>query len=206
MRSGGVVGVILLCLLSGCTPASAQWTPGPIITDPLTPATPSTPSTPAGTSDPTVPDVAGTLDVSSFGNAHFASPSGRIWCAMESEWTLCHFPAGMNLTKVPKSSTVCPEADLDVTGVSVNDKDAGYFCSGGAEALPQTDGEYTTWWKSSGYPSVKYDGQTMATLPYGKKLKYGSFVCASEEAGITCGNVGNGAGFRVSRAGVTLIT
>ncbi len=210
MRSAGVVGVFLLCLLSACTPASAQWTPGPIITDPVSPSVQTPSVTPSGSASPTparpaVPDVAGALDVSSFDSAHFASPTGRIWCAMQADWTLCHFPAGMDMSKVPKSETVCPEAGLDVTGVSVNDKDVDYFCSGGAEALPQTDGEYTAWWQGSGFPSVKYDGQRMATLPYGEKLLYGNFVCGSEQSGVTCGNVGNGAGFRVSRAGVTLI-
>ncbi len=209
MRSPGVIGVVLLCLLSGCTPASARWTPGPIITESVTPPVQTPSATGTATPKPTpttaVPDPAGALDVSGFESAHFASPTGRIWCAMQADWTLCHFPSGMNSSKVPKPSKVCPGAGLDVTGVSVNDKDAGYFCSGGAEALPQTSGEYVDWWRSTGYPAVKFDGQRMATLPYGKKLLYGNFICLSEEAGITCGNVGNGAGFRVSRAGVVLI-
>lgn len=207
MRRVAVVGVILVSLLSGCSPAASAWTPGPIITESVTPFVPSprpssaTPSTPA---KPTVPDAAGALDVSSYESAHFASPTGRIWCALAKDWTLCHFPRDMNRSLVPKPSKVCPGAGIDVTGVSVIKK-ADYFCSGGAEALPQTDGEYTNWWRSTGYPSVTYDKQKMATLPYGRKLVHGAYICLSEQSGITCGNTSTGAGFRISRAGVTFI-
>jgi hypothetical protein len=209
LRRVGVVGVILLSLLAGCAPAGKEWTPGPIITESVTPFRPSpgpTPSTtPTKPAKPTVPDATGALDVSSFESAHFASPTGRIWCALAKDWTLCHFPRDMNTSKVPKPSKVCPGAGLDVTGVSVIKK-AEYFCSGGAEALPQTDGEYTGWWPATGYPAVTYDGQKLATLPYGRKLVHGAYLCLSEQSGITCGNSTTGAGFKISRAGVTFIS
>ena len=137
---------------------------------------------------------------------HFASPSGRIWCALADDVALCHFPKGMKTTKVPKPSKVCPGEGLDVTGVSVADKKATYFCSGGAEALPQVDGLNVAWWPATGYPSVLYEGQQLATLPYDLKLVDGHFVCLSAQAGITCGNTSTGAGFLISRAGVTFIT
>jgi hypothetical protein len=111
----------------------------------------------------------------------------------------------MNMSKVPKPSKVCPGAGIDVTGVGVTKDGVDYFCSGGAEALPQTNGLYTAWWKSTGYPAVTYDGQKMATLPYGKKLVHGKLICLSEQSGITCGNTSTGAGFKISRAGVTFI-
>ena len=217
MRRAGVIGVVLLSLLTGCVSAGQAWTPGPIITDSVTPppvtpppttpgtATPSaTASTPA---KPTVPDAAGALDVSTYDEAsHFASPTGRIWCALAGDWALCHFPRDMNMTKVPKPSKVCPGAGIDVTGVGITTKGVDYFCSGGAEALPQTNGGYTGWWKSTGYPSVTYEGQKMATLPYGRKLVHGELICLSEQTGITCGNTTTGRGFKISRAGVTFIT
>ena len=152
-----------------------------------------------------MPDSAGAIDVSEYESAHFASPTGRIWCALAKDWTLCHFPRNMNMSKVPKPSKVCPGAGIDVTGVSVIKK-AEYFCSGGAEALPQTAGEYTDWWRTTGFPAVTYDGQKMATLPYGSKLVFGTYVCLSEQSGITCGSTATGAGFKVSRAGVSFIT
>jgi hypothetical protein len=207
MRAAGVVGAILLCLTPGCASAAAQqWTPGPIITEYATPSLPgpNPVATPVKAAKPTVPNPVGAMDVSAFHGAHFASPTGRIWCAMDAESALCHFPAGMKLARVPKPAKVCPGEDLDVTGVSVA-AEAGYFCSGGVEAVPQTDSEYVAWWKPTGFPAVTYQGQSLATLPYGSKLIHGSFVCLSEEAGVTCGNAETGAGFTVSRAGVTFI-
>jgi len=211
LRRAGVIGVILLSLLTGCVSAAQTWTPGPIITESVTPppftpgATTPTPavSTPA---KPTVPDAAGALDVSTYESAHFASPTGRIWCALAGDWALCHFPRGMNMSKVPKPSKVCPGAGIDVTGVSVTTEGVDYFCSGGAESLPQANGTYTSWWKSTGYPSVTYDGQKMATLPYGRKLVDGELICLSEKSGITCGNLTSRRGFKISRSGVTFLT
>ena len=173
-------------------PSSASPTPSPVKTTAKPPA------------KPTVPNASGAVNVTSFGQAHFASPTGRIWCAMDEDGTLCHFPRGMKMTKVPTSDEVCPGEGLDVTGVNVSDE-VGYFCSGGVESLPQTDGDYTEWWRSRGWPSVNYDGWTLATLPYGKKLRLGDFVCESQNVGITCGNPMTGQGFRVALAGVSLI-
>ena len=210
MRRLGVVGTLMLFLaVVGCGIAGASggdWRPGPITTITPTPSVPTPSETPTSTptsTRPTVPDPADALDVSHYDSAHFASPTGRIWCAIYSDWALCHFPRGMDMSKVPEPAKVCPGAGLDVTGVSVEVK-ADYFCSGGAEALPQTNGMYVDWWRTSGFGAVKYDGQRLAVLPYGEKVAKGRFVCLSEEAGVTCGNTETGAGFRVARAGVTL--
>lgn len=209
-RWAGVVGAAAGLLLAGCgSGPAAEWSPGPVVIIPATSAaTPSpaesTSSTSPAPAGPTVPDAEGALDVGEFDSAHFASPTGRIWCALEADWALCHFPDGMDTSQVPAAYEVCPEAGLDVTGVSVQ-SDADYFCSGGAEALPQTDGDFVEWWRPTGFPSVKYEGQKLATLPYGKKLVRGDFVCLSEKSGVTCGNIRTHTGFTVSRAGVTLI-
>jgi hypothetical protein len=149
--------------------------------------------------------VSGAINADTFASAHFASPSGRIWCALYDDWALCHFPRGMKMTQVPTSEEVCPGEGLDVTGVSILKK-ANYFCSGDAQSLPQTNGSYVGWWKGTGLPSVKYEGQRLAVLPYGKKLARKGYVCASEKSGVTCGNVATGKGFRISLAGVTFIT
>lgn len=200
--------VVLLSLawLAGCAvtpPAASQATsPATATPSPVSTATPTPSRTkPAG---PTLPTAEDALDVGSFDNVHFASPTGRIWCAMSADWTLCHFPKGMNMAKVPKPSSVCPGSGLDVTGVSVGTT-AEYFCSGGTEALPQTNGLNVDWWKSTGFGSVKYDGQKLAILPYGKKLLHSPFVCESAEAGISCGNVDSRKGFRVSAKGVEFL-
>jgi len=206
LRRVGVVGVILAALLPGCAAATPDWTPGPIIIVSVTPFVPVPSATPTATAptEPAVPDATGALDVSSFESAHFASPTGRIWCALTKDGTRCHFPRGMNTSKVPKPSKVCPGAGLGVTGVSVVRK-AEYFCSGGAQAAPQTNREYTAWWRSTGYPAVTFEKQKMATLPYGRKLVHGAFICLSEQSGITCGNTSTGAGFSIARAGVRFI-
>lgn len=205
-----VVSAVALCVLSACS-SPAQWTPGPIVTETATTVatTPSASPTSSGTATtpttPAVPDAAGATDVSSFDFSDFASPSGRIWCGLRSDLALCHFPYGMK-GKVPSSSTVCPGEGLDVTGVSVDAQGkAEYFCSGDPEAFPQTSSESVGWWKPTGYPSVKYNGFTLAVLPYGKRIANAAYVCISEKVGVTCGNTLTGKGFRVALAGVTFI-
>lgn len=218
MRPRARLAIITLTLglvLGGCASTQSRWTPGPIVTVDATASAaggttePSAtgPATPTSTAvaPPTVPDATDALDVSDFSGGAFASPSGRIWCAIAEGWALCHFPNGMKMTKVPKSSKVCPDDGLDVTGISV-DAVTSYFCSGDPAAFPKVGDASTKWWKNTGFGSVKYDGTRFAVLPYGKKLTYGSFVCLSEKVGVTCANTDTGAGFRVALAGVTLIT
>jgi hypothetical protein len=151
-------------------------------------------------------DVSGTVDAAGF--ASFASPSGKIWCAIYDGYALCHFPFDFE-GKVPSWKTVCPEDELDVTGVSVQKKGADYFCSGDPESMPQLEDSdssaSTGWWKATGWPSVKLDGQTLATVPYGTALVAGDYVCASAVNGVTCANTATGKGFRIARAGVAFI-
>lgn len=203
----GPVWFPALCLvLVGCA-SSTQWTPGPVETLTPTPSVATATASATGTASAplTVPDATGAINADGFASAGFASPSGRIWCALYDDWALCHFPRGMDMSAVESSEQVCPGEDLDVTGVSILEK-AQYFCSGDAQAQPQTNGSSVGWWKGTGLPSVKYDGQKLAVLPYGKKIARKGYVCASEKAGVTCGNTATGQGFRVSLAGVTFIT
>lgn len=166
--------------------------------------TPTSSPTANTSGPPVVPDAAGAIDVSSFGGAHFASPTGRIWCAVADGWALCHFPNGMKMNKVPKPSKICPDDGLDVTGISVDAK-ASFFCSGDPAAFPVLGEDSTKWWRDTGFESVKYDGNKFAVLPYGQKLVYDHFICQSEKIGVTCANTETGAGFQVALAGVTLI-
>lgn len=207
----GVVCIVAGLVLAGCglgesenppqpsRPASAPPTSVPVTTTPSPTATP-TASTPSG--KPTLPDDTDALDVSSYPSAHFADPTGRIRCAIYPDWALCHFSTDMSAKKIPKPTKICPGTGMDVTGVTVDVK-AGYFCSGGAEALPQTEGLNVDWWRSTGFGSVNAEGQRLAVLPYGQKLANGRFVCASDHAGIRCGNTEARTGFLVSRTGVT---
>lgn len=197
----------LFALLAGCSPASPVTTPAAGSASPPTPASTSTTPSPA-TSTPTtpvLPDATGALDVSSHELSAFASPSGAIWCAVSSQGAWCHFPADFQ-GKIPSSKKICPEEMLDVTGVAVTKKVA-YFCSGDPTAFPATEnaGGDIDWWQGTGYPKVKYNGFTLVTLPYGKKLAAGNFVCLSAKNGVTCANTGAGIGFRMARAGVTML-
>lgn len=216
--------VILLC--AGCGQGPPTSSPsGPSTTTAVTaPSTPApspvgsvTPSgapsaSPSASGAPTVPDPSAALDVSktvkTAGFASFASPSGKIWCAIYATDALCHFPFDFS-GKIPSSNKICPGDDIDVTGVSVDDKRAEYFCSGDPEADPRLDDSDSvatvSWWKATGWPSAKVDGQKVATLPYGKSLLAGDYVCASATNGVTCANTATGKGFRIARAGVTFI-
>ena len=60
------------------------------------------------------------------------------------------------------------------------------------------------WRAGTGFPYVTYDGQRLATLPYGRSLRHGNYACRSETNGVTCVNVRTGRGFRMARAGVVL--
>ena len=155
---------------------------------------------------PEVPATSGALDVDPFGGAQFSSPSGRIWCAIGADSAACGFPDGMDATLVPKAKEVCPGQDMKVIMVALDAKGrAEYACGAAPAATPLVDTDATAWWADTGYPSVATQSGAFAVLPYGKKLVAGSFVCFSENTGVTCGNTESGKGFKVSRAGVLFI-
>jgi hypothetical protein len=88
-------------------------------------------------------------------------------------------------------------------------KKVEYFCSGDPSAFPALNsgsGDGLQWFAKTGFPTVKRDGFVLATLPYGKKLASGSFVCLSETTGVTCANTKAGIGFKMAKAGVTFIS
>lgn len=155
---------------------------------------------------PEVPAASGALDVDRFGGAQFSSPSGRIWCALGADSAACGFPDGMDTTLVPKAKEVCPGQAMKVIMVVLDAKGrAEYACGTAPAATPLVDTDSTAWWSDTGYPSVATQSGAFAVLPYGKKLVAGSFVCFSENTGVTCGNTDSGKGFKVSRAGVLFI-
>lgn len=155
---------------------------------------------------PEVPSTSGALSLGQFAGAEFSSPSGRIWCEMNADSASCGFPEGMDTTLVPKTGEVCPGQGMEVTMVSLNAKGvARYACGAQPAATPLVDTAATAWWTDTGYPSVETQSGEFAVLPYGKKLTLGSFVCFSENTGVTCGNTDSRKGFKVSRAGVLFI-
>lgn len=197
-----------MAVLAGCTPA-----PGPTVTvtatvTPVAPASSLTVSPPA--SEPVVTPTAPSSpvspastdqDVSAWPKADFATPSGRIWCALTADNALCHFPRGYQGT-IPPGQQVCPGEGLDVTGVSVTASGPRYFCSGDPSAYPVAGRDEVRWHLGTGYPFVTYDGFSLAVLPYGKSLRDGAYVCSSAETGVTCANGTTTHGFRIALAGV----
>lgn len=220
------LALVALSLFSGCSllgdltgrsdpsgPASSATAPStPASGVPATPGVTETPTTPGATTSPAVaglPTRAGAIDVSSYEEAHFASPSGRIWCALSADFALCHFPRGMDDSTVPPPIDVCPELvrdDVPVTGVIVKrDRPAEYFCSLDPAAVPWVDEGFVDWWRSTDFPSVEFDGTKAATLPYGQKLVFNQYICESARTGVTCADLNTGRGFTVALRGVTLL-
>lgn len=204
--------VVLFCAaLAGCLQSPA---PSATVAVPATPSAGSPSAPPPSASRPgpdqpgppatSEPPAAGAIDVSRHAAADFASPSGRIWCGLHADVALCHFPFGNYQGTIPDSEEVCPGVGLDVTGVEVTATGSRYFCSGDPSAWPVKGSKQVGWQKGTGFPFVTFDGQTLATLPYGRALSHGDYLCASETNGVTCTNTGTRHGFRVARAGVTL--
>jgi len=136
--------------------------------------------------------------------ADFTSPSGGIWCGLAADYALCHIPFDGFKGKVPTTKQICPKEELDVTGVHVTRQGSRWFCSGDPSTMPVKGSPQVSWQKGTGFPFVKYQGQTMATLPYGQALRHGTYLCRSERTGVTCANLKTGRGFRVARAGIVL--
>lgn len=209
--------VVLFCAaLAGClrTPAVPA---SPPVTSPSAPATSPAPSTsapgtsapstsattPATTSPAATPPARPPIDVSKYASADFASPSGRIWCGLHADVALCHFPNNYQ-GRIPDSEEICPEVGLDVTGVEVTRTGSRYFCSGDPSAWPVKGSKQVRWHAATGFGFVRFDGNNLARLPYGRTLRHGEVQCLSETNGVTCTNTATGHGFRMARAGVAL--
>lgn len=176
------------------TASALPTAPGPSATEAPSPsASPTGPAVPTGDA----------LDVSAWAKDDFTSPSGRIWCALTAENALCHFPQGYRGT-IPSGAEVCPDEGLDVTGVVVDVAGTRFFCSGDPTAYPVRGQSAVLWHQPTGYPFVTYEELVLAVLPYGKALRHGTYVCASAETGVTCGNRGTGHGFSMKLAGAVL--
>jgi hypothetical protein len=177
-------------------PVPASAAPGGVVTVTV-PATsaaaqPPAPSAPAASAPAPAADV---RTVS--GNTAFATPSGRIVCAMtptygvrcdyigtDLQWKLkatnCEFYSGTSLS-VGKSGPV-PSCISDAIG-----------------DLPSRP-EETSWYRS-GDPTTKLPNSTMVlrALPYGSAIQVTGFRCDSQTSGVTCVNTSTGRGFFMSR-------
>jgi hypothetical protein len=195
---------LFVLLLSACAaiPAATVTVTAPAPA-PSTSASVGSPTPSVSPAAPSPTPSAPTLNVSAWDRADFASPSGRIWCALSKTVALCHFPFGFT-GSIPSSAEVCPEDDLDVTGVRVSAKGAEYFCSGDPSSLPEKGADSVNWRNGTGFPWVHYDGRDLATLPYGRALRHSGFTCLSEKSGMTCTHGATQHGFSVAKAGAKL--
>lgn len=191
-----VVGLLVAAVvLAGCFRLPIPL-PTVIVTNP-TPSPGSTPTEIEVSLDPT-----GALDVSAFDLNGFASPDGSTLCAISVDGARCDLPDDFSGTP-SRDEDACPDSNRTVTGVDVTD-DTEWICGGDRSASPSPGAAETTWWKGTDFPTVKRGGSTWVTLPVGKKLVAGDFLCLSTETGITCGNVPISAGFSLSRTAVTV--
>ncbi len=162
---------------------------------------------------PGVSSVAGppadgeTFDAGDYDIVDFVSPSGRIFCSMNSDGVDCQPPIGlMPAASVPSEEEACPES-VGINAVNtlhVGDGKAAWACFGGLAAYPIVDG-HSTAWNSSGFGEVvRPEGwdRDLVSLPYGKNLAHDGYLCRSREDGVTCTD-SNGVGFKASRSGVT---
>ncbi|MCE1174718.1 MAG: hypothetical protein LWW77_08950 [Propionibacteriales bacterium] len=191
-------GVLVLCsVLAGCGLRFPIPLPTNIVPAPST-ARPS--ASPSEEPDPL--DATDALDVSAQEVNAFTSPSGEITCMISVDGARCDLPVGYR-GALPSTEDECPGSTLPPSALVVSD-DSGWICADDVVTVPEPHRPSTKWWQGTGFPTLTHAGLTRVTLPVGKKLIAGDFLCLSRPADITCGNLAIGAGFTLSREGVEL--
>jgi hypothetical protein len=194
------------------------------------PTAPSSPSPSTTLVRPTWDPTATTRDVSAVGEQieyaaagttprqtranFFASPSGKFWCTISTEFANCNNTVEMPGIEPTRTELGCD--DTVVAGVEVNSHDRGsWYCSGDQNQFPQlndADGsgmsiDGTLWWDAEfgqTRPGLGDPRYTLAVLPYGKTLIAGDFSCTTATTGVTCTNTRTHHGFRISQSAVKL--
>lgn len=193
IRLGGVL--VLCAVLAGCGLRFPIPLPTNIVPAPSAPTPSASPS-----EEPDPLDATDALDVSANEVNAFASPSGKLICMLSVDGARCDLPAGFSGAR-PSIEDECPGAAVPPSAVVVTD-DSGWICADDAVATPEPHRPSTQWWQRTGFPTLNQAGRTKVTLPVGKKLIAGDFLCLSRPDDITCGNVAIGAGFTLSPEGV----
>ncbi len=144
----------------------------------------------------------------------FASPSGKFWCTISTEFANCNNHVEMPGIEPTREQLGCDDAL--VAGVEVNSKGRGaWYCSGDQNQFPQLNGpdgsgtsvDGTLWWDAEfgqTRPGLQDPTYTLAVLPYGKTLIAGDFSCTTATSGVTCSNSRTHHGFRISQAELKL--
>lgn len=156
----------------------------------MTPApAPSTPSGPEAA-------FAGARWIDSAGA--FASPSGRLMCAVGADAIACSDGGPGGVRPPANEAAYCGvPADLyGINGIQIR-ATVGWSCGGGVPVWPVADQQ--RWWAGRGLPSVPVSGTAFAVLPYGYALRSGRFACVSRADGVTCRNSVTGAALVIDR-------
>lgn len=219
MRRFGLVRMLLAgstaVLTVGCTinfvqPAPAE-APSPpatigIVTSTATASSSAhSPSPRPATSSPSAPAPQApmhksidTLDKYS----EFVSPFGRIACAIMADRAWCTFPEGMDRSRLPSAEKACAPDSGPVGSVEVSPTGVNFHC-GDVGAIGAPRGRDETRWADGYEGPGLVNGSVM--LPYGWNLISSTVACNSAENGVTCVHASAGEGFRVARAGVTVV-
>ena len=78
-----------------------------------------------------------------------------------------------------------------------------WVCLDDQVARPFKDDPSSTWQRGFGTWG-RSDGDLVAVLPQGKKLKHGPYECLTDAAGVSCTNTKTGHGFRLAQKTATL--
>lgn len=148
----------------------------------------------------------------------FASPSGKFWCTISTEFANCNNHVEMPGIEPTREQLGCD--DVLVAGVEVNNEGRGaWYCSGDQTQFPQLndpDGngmsvDGTLWWDAqfgTTEPDLANPNYTLAVLPLGRTLTAGDYSCTAvttaETIGVTCTNTRTKHGFWISRYAVKL--
>jgi len=127
--------------------------------------------TTAQSTQPATAETEPSSEPRSQGPRHFRTPSGNIGCYLDAGGARCDI--SRRSWNPPPAPASC---ELDYgQGLTLGRDGAGFVCAGDT---------------TLGAPAI---------LPYGAAAQRGSFRCESEEAGVTCTDVGGAAGFFISR-------
>ena len=167
----GSLATVIACLTLGACGGADEKT----VTETV-PATTGeeTTASETGTTETATTDTVKEIQPGTRGPKYFETPSSNIGCYVDASAARCDIrERDWEPPEIPKS---CVKAGVDYgQGIAVGKTHADFVCAG----------------------DTALGGK--ATLDYGQVAQRGAFRCKSEESGMTCTNIENGAGFFLSR-------
>ena len=108
----------------------------------------------------------------------------------------------MDRSRLPSAEKACAPDSGPVGSVEVSPTGVNFHC-GDVGAIGAPRGRDETRWADGYEGPGLVNGSVM--LPYGWNLISSTVACNSAENGVTCVHASAGEGFRVARAGVTVV-